>query len=375
MVIARVDEFIEKLSSLNDENSIKELCNCELDYLREKVELKYQIDCDSKIFDNLRLAIEYKQEIKSFLPIVVIGNASNLRNQLTKYRHSFRFLEINDNNSYPSYDKNGNLIRLHFAFKYLTLHKIELENCRSQNSKRNREDSINLLSFNPIKVINKAKELLNSDSYIDKILGLYLLTGRRHEEILASLTIHDFDADTVIDSNIEDWLLDDVNSIVISGMIKQKDKPYTNEKELIPILCKPELIINAINWLRENKPQPKILAFYQQWLDTGIRPISKDRVSGSKELGLRCKKHFADILPSPNGKIGDINPHNLRSAYIAICKALYDNSEYKFNNLSLDWFIESCLRHKSEKFSSVDAYKDYQLSDNDISLLLTMKDN
>ena len=64
MVIARVDEFIEKLSSLNDENSIRELCNCELDYLREKVELKYQIDCDSKIFDNLRLAIEYKQEIK-----------------------------------------------------------------------------------------------------------------------------------------------------------------------------------------------------------------------------------------------------------------------------------------------------------------------
>ena len=54
---------------------------------------------------------------------------------------------------------------------------------------------------------------------------------------------------------------------------------------------------------------------------------------------------------------------------------LYDNSEYKFNNLSLDWFIESCLRHKSEKFGSVDAYKDYQLSDNDISLLLTMKDN
>ena len=67
MVIARVDEFIEKLSSLNDENSIKELCNSELDYLREKVELKYQIDCDSKIFDNLRLAIEYKQEIKSFM--------------------------------------------------------------------------------------------------------------------------------------------------------------------------------------------------------------------------------------------------------------------------------------------------------------------
>ena len=313
--------------------------------------------------------------INKKLKVLCICNASNLRNQLTKYRHSFRFLEINDNNSYPSYDKNGNLIRLHFAFKYLTLHKIELENCRSQNSKRNREDSINLLSFNPIKLVNKAKELLNSDSYIDKILGLYLLTGRRHEEILASLTIHDFDADTIIDSNIEDWLLDDVNSIVISGMIKQKDKPYTDEKELIPILCKPELVINTINWLRENKPQPKILAFYQQWLDTGIRPICKDRVSGSKELGLRCKKHFADILPSPNGKIGDINPHNLRSAYIAICKALYDNSEYKFNNLSLDWFIESCLRHKSEKFGSVDAYKDYQLSDNDISLLLTIKDN
>jgi hypothetical protein len=369
MAINRVDEFIFKLKSLTSEDEIKLLCEDELIYLRRELGIQYKLG--ELVSDDLQhlLDIKYEDDIKD--PIELIGNSGNaIKQQCVIYRNAIKTLPLNSQNSYYFTNGNGDTITRHIALKYFNINKIEKLHRVKQSVKRSRNDQRNRPSFNPVTAINKAIELLDSRSYVDKILGLYLLTGRRHTEILATLKIHQFDSNTIIDELIEDWLLEGINTIVISGLVKQKDKPYTTEHELIPVLCDPKKIIETINWLRENKPQTKLDDYYQEWLETGTKPIKKPRVTGSKELGERCKKHFQDIIPSPSGKDGDyLNPHNLRSAYCAILYELYNMSEFKTNECNFMVFVNSIIRHKSVTNENSEAYDDYSLNDEDKATL------
>jgi hypothetical protein len=339
-------------------------------YLRAKLGIRYQVN--DKVSDNIQELIEYKYEESIEDPIQLVGNTGNaIKQQCVVYRNAIKSLPLTPQNSYYFDNSNGDIVTRHLALKYFNINKIEKLHRVKQSIKRSRDDQRNRPYFNPIQAINKAIELLDSKSYIDKILGLYLLTGRRHTEILATLKIHQFDNDTVVDELIEDWLLEGINTIVISGLVKQKDKPYTIEHELIPVLYNPKKIEETINWLRENKPQTKLYDYYQEWNNTGKKSIKKPRVTGSKELGERCKKHFESIIPSPSGKDGEyLNPHNLRSAYCAILYELYNMSEFKTNDCNFMIFVSAIIRHKSVTNENSEAYDDYSLNGEDIAKLI-----
>ena len=141
-----------------------------------------------------------------------------------------------------------------------------------------------------------------------------------------------------------DWLEYDVESTLFSGQVKRKgndDQPYN-----IPILAPLNTIQDGIDWLRANKPnQP------------GQRP------KGSKELGIKVRKVFQEtgLLPLPSGKDTYLNPHNLRSAYAAICWQLYKQSD-KGLNCTEDLFVKAIMGHLEESTQSAQSYLDYELS-------------
>ena len=212
---------------------------------------------------------------------------------------------------------------------------------------RVREDKTNRHSFDAVAVIEKAKELLNSSSYVSKVAGLYLLTGRRHGEILITGKFDDPLFDTPTDPIIDEWLEFDIESALFSGQTKRKnnqDIPYN-----IPLLAPLEIIEDGISWLREHKPH-----------QLGQRP------KGSKELGVKVRKEFQDtkLLPLPSGKDVHLNPHNLRSAYSAICWQLYRASEYS-TRCTEDIFIKAIMGHTENTTESAQSYLDYEIVDTD----------
>ena len=325
MAIARIEEFISKLTSLTRIKDIKILCNQELDYLRKE----------------LKIETVYSE---AGYPVGVIGDARRLKTQVSIYRKAISQLKTTSRNSF-SVVSNGYKENRHKALKYFNLENHEKRDVNTRDRTRVKEDKSNRLSFDAIAVIDKALELIESESYISKVAGLYLLTGRRHEEILITGNFAKSDYDVNSEPLIRDWLEYDIDSALFSGQVKRKgndDRPYN-----IPILAPLETIQAVIDWLRTNKPHK-----------AGQRP------KGSKELGLKVRKEYQDskLLPIPSGKEDYLNPHNLRSAYAAICWQLFKDSDTGFN-CTEDIFVKSIMGHLEETTQSAQAYLDYELND------------
>ena len=332
MAIARIDEFIEKLKPLNRIKDIKALCNQELDYLRYE----------------LIIVEEYSEH---GYPIGVKGDARRLKTQVSAYRNAIKALPTNSQNS-TSKIKQGKKVRSHKALKYFNLADYEKQDVNSRDRARVTLDKIDRPSFDAIAVIKRAKELLKSESYVSKVAGLYLLTGRRHGEILITGQFDEALFDTSTNPILEKWLEHDVDAALFSGQTKRKnneDKPYN-----IPLLASLEVIQNTINWLRINKPH---------------KP--GERARGSKELGSKVQKEFqrTDFLKPPSGKSDLLNPHNLRSAYSAICWQLYRASEHS-TRCTEDIFVKAIMGHNEDSTESAQSYLDYEIIDRDLEKLI-----
>ncbi|MDJ0570302.1 MAG: telomere resolvase [Pleurocapsa sp. MO_192.B19] len=330
MVIAKVEEFLEKLSPLTTLKDIKILCNQELDYLRKE------------------LSIETKFSQLGY-PVGVIGDARRLKQQVSIYRKAIRTLETNSKNSFFKII-DGAQVRQHKALRYFNLAEYEKRDVNTRDRARVRQDKSNRKSFDAVAVIDKSIELLELDSYICKVAGLYLLTGRRHEEILVTGQFNTPTSDA--DSIIGEWLEFDIDSALFSGQVKRKgktDNPYN-----IPLLAPLDLVQDTTRWLRINKPHKP-----------GQRP------KGSKELGLSVRKVFQDsgLLPIPSGKDEYLNPHNLRSAYSAICWQLYRYSAIS-QNCTEDIFVKAIMGHTEETTQSAQSYLDYELNNNEVQKLI-----
>ena len=332
MAIAKIDEFIKKLKPLTRIKDIKALCNQELDYLRYE----------------LMIVEEYSEH---GYPIGVKGDARRLKTQVSAYRNAIKALPTNSQNS-TSKIKQGNKVRSHKALRYFNLADYEKQDVNTRDRARVTSDKIDRPSFDAIAVIKRAKELLKSESYVSKVAGLYLLTGRRHGEILITGQFDEALFDTSTNPILEKWLEHDVDAALFSGQTKRKnneDKPYN-----IPLLAPLEVIQQTINWLRINKPH---------------KP--GERARGSKELGSKVQKEFqrTKLLPMPSGKSDLLNPHNLRSAYSAICWQLYRASEYS-TRCTEDIFVKAIMGHNEDSTESAQSYLDYEIIDRDLEKLI-----
>lgn len=330
MAIARIDEFIEQLKPLTRLNEIKVVCNQELDYLRNE------------------LGIETTYSNNGY-PNGVKGDARRLKTQVSAYRKAIASLDVNSKNAVRKVI-NGEKVYKHKALRYFNLAKHEKNDVNTRDRSRVRLDKTNRHSFNAVAVIEQAKELLKSSSYISKVAGLYLLTGRRHEEILITGKFENPFFNTQDETLISGWLEFDIESSLFSGQVKRKSKldiPYN-----IPLLAPLADIHTAIEWLRVNKPH-----------ESGQRP------KGSKELGIKVRKAFGELLPIPSGKDVYLNPHNLRSAYCAICWQLYRHSNATYN-CTEDIFIKAIMGHTEETTQSAQSYLDYELDNIEVDSLV-----
>ena len=332
MGIARIEEFIAKLQPLTKVGDIKILCNQELDYLRRELGIKVLFS-------------------EHGYPVGVDGDARRLKTQVSAYRSAIKSLLTNSKNATAKI-KKGRQVYQHKALKYFNLADYEKSDVTKRDRSRVRQDKTDRPSFDAVAVIEKARELLKSESYVSKVAGLYLLTGRRHGEILITGKFDNPLFDTPTEPILDEWLDYEMESALFSGQTKRKnneDIPYN-----IPILAPLEIVQEAIAYLREHKPHKP-----------GQRP------KGSKELGIKVRKEFQDtnLLPIPSGKDDYLNPHNLRSAYSAICWQLYRSSEYS-TRCTEDLFIKAIMGHTEDTTESAQSYLDYEIVDADLEKLL-----
>ena len=332
MAIARIEEFIAKLQPLTKVSEIKIICNQELDYLRRELNIKVKFS-------------------EHGYPVGVDGDARRLKTQVSAYRNAIKLLPTNSKNSNAKI-KNGRQVYQHKALKYFNLADYEKSDVTKRDRSRVTEDKTNRHSFDAVAVIERANSLLESESYVSKVAGLYLLTGRRHGEILITGNFDNPLFDTSSSPIIDEWLEFDIESALFSGQTKRKnneDVPYN-----VPVLAPLKTIQKAIEYLREHKPH-----------------VLGQRPKGSKELGIKVRKEFQDtyLLPIPSGKDDYLNPHNLRSAYCAICWQLYRSSEYS-TRCTEDLFIKAIMGHTEDTTESAQSYLDYEVVGTDLDKLL-----
>lgn len=305
MAINRIDEFITQLKPLADEEAIKTLCEQELEYLRNTLNIK-------TIYDESGIA----QGVE--------GSVTSLHSQLTDYRNAVKLLEINTCNSYSfEFGRSGNrrIETRHLALKYLVKTDIEKIIRGEEKTTGIYQKHVNTREVDADKVICKAEELLDSKYYTSIALGLMLLTGRRATEILKTASMTVIDEDNILFSG----------QLKTKGSLNAQTKPYN-----IPVLTDSVKIVESLARLRALKD---------------FSTLSNDAVHSKSNSTLNdaCKRSFKGLIDNPM-------PKDLRAVYAAICV-----DEVSHKGLSDDAFIAQILGHAEEDVITAQSYKGFEL--------------
>lgn len=173
---------------------------------------------------------------------------------------------------------------------------------------------------NYTELIEFAKGLLESSSYLKVSLGLILLTGRRSVEILKTGTFEKVQSKK--------------NEVLFSGQAKKRgenSQPYK-----IPILCAPNLVISALEWLRGEKHE--------------LLSITEKEINSKCAAPLnQYSKSFAVWLG------GGCTPHDLRKAYAAIAYGQTNKRD------SFRGFAAKVLGHNSDSELTTETYFKYTI--------------
>ena len=207
--------------------------------------------------------------------------------------------------------------------KYLKPHKKVVEKERKEYRKeiQVRTETNGLTTIeNHTELIDFATELLKSSSYLKVSLGLMLLTGRRSVEILKTGTFEKVQSKK--------------NEVLFSGQAKKRgenSQPYK-----IPILCAPNLVISALEWLRGEKHE--LLSITEKQLNTKCAaPLNTYSKQFQSWLGNGC------------------TPHDLRKAYAAIAYGQTNKRD------SFRGFAAKVLGHNSDNELTTETYFKYTI--------------
>ena len=162
--------------------------------------------------------------------------------------------------------------------------------------------------------------LLSSKSYINRVLALAALTGRRVAEIGCTAEFIPFSE----------------NIVVFKGQLKTKGKECKDYK--IPLLSTTKPIITCLKGMRLDMPQY-------------INNPATFHSNCSKELSLRVKKHFSEFVE------GDITAKDLRAIYATIACAKYK----KDNRKTPQCYYSEILGHSEDDLNTCNSYFDFYL--------------
>jgi len=178
--------------------------------------------------------------------------------------------------------------------------------------------------YNIENYLNTANELLDSKYYLDKVLGLCALTGRRAAEIGATA----------------EFKIIDNSSIEFSGQLKTKTrndvKPY-----IIPVLMPNYRIIYALRSIRELKPR------YINNPDLFHNATSKD-------LSIKVKKYFSGLFE------GEPKVKDLRAIYALICFTEFHKTPAN-RKIDRDVYFSNILGHSKDDITTCGSYVDFYI--------------
>jgi hypothetical protein len=248
-----------------------------------------------------------KKELKDLN--VRAGTISSLKAYLTKYRNLFKE-KFKDNQ-----------VLLGVLLKNFRLNDKQRDTFKSDTEVQIFQDQNNLREIKNIeKIISISKSLLNSPSIYKKVIGLSLLTGRRTAEIGTS-------AEFKIYRKKKDV-------IHFFGQLKTKDS-REDKGVVIPVLHDPEELINALEIIRNKKPQ---------W----IGQPKKFNSSSSKGINEVVRNIYLGLIE------GKVRTKDLRAIYAEICFSRNEN-----NRISKNAFFANILGHSENDLTTCNSYIDF----------------
>lgn len=189
-----------------------------------------------------------------------------------------------------------------------------------------KENKSNLRSIYDLNIyLDKAIKLLDSTSYLDNILGLCALTGRRVAEITCSAQFKYIDKET----------------IEFIGQLKTKERidvlPYQ-----IPVLYNANQLIITLAKIRKTKPQ-------------FINNQKLFHNATSNDLSIRVKKHFEGLFEElPKVK-------DLRAIYALICFSNFNKIPTN-KKIDRDVYFSKILGHSKDDIITCGSYVDFYLN-------------
>src|ERR1700736_3232140 len=155
---------------------------------------------------------------------------------LSKYRDSIRAVQPDHLVLRPRKMRSGQ------RFSYLALEPEETRALNEAYHQRIHRDQSNLIALDPEAFIQTALELLSSDRYLQKGMGLMALTGRRPAEIF-------FSAKFSLPKKKPPF-----PAVIFDGQLKTRQAPGTSsEPYIIPVLADPKKLVQALDTLRDLK--------------------------------------------------------------------------------------------------------------------------
>jgi hypothetical protein len=314
--MSRVVDFFHVLNCVSDENAFINLCKQE----RENVRSKYNTVQSMKTkFSQYRSYLQnhYYQynpvlnaAIKNIDLLTKQGNTIDKSTLLTATNFSFSLTELKK-----------------YYSQYLTiLNYLKIEDFETRKIKedynaivKTRRSNLNYI-LDVDGYIRKAVDLLQVDSFIDNILGLAALTGRRVAEIACTAQ------------------LDYINEFAVSFKGQLKTKDVANDVFIeIPVLVDSHLIINSLS---------RIQSRYGQYLN------NPTKFHNNCSSALSKKSHQFESFVE-----GKVTPKDLRAIYAAIAFNKHCNNDRMDDTV----YYSNILGHDEKDTDTCLSYTKYKI--------------
>ena len=311
----RIEEFYNRIDVSTTDEELMNICNLEKEYITNNYNTlesrKATFTLYRTAFANYYLKNKFDNYKDIYKDIIVISKnkITDIKILLqTSTKHCLSIIELK------------NLVKKNDGVRILSLKTEEMKviNEKYKDKVASEQKHLKLIK-NPQGLIDKAISLLSSKSYIDKVLGLAALTGRRVAEIGCTAEFIPFNK----------------NIVIFKGQLKTKDRVHSDYE--IPLLYSTDSIIICLNKIRSDMPQY-------------VNNVTKFHSNYSKELSLKVKKHFNEFVE------GDITAKDLRAIYVTIvCK------KYKPERMAQPYYYSKILGHVENDLNTGNSYLDFKL--------------
>ncbi len=264
-----------------------------------------------------------------------IENETNIQNVCTvekEYIDKYYSTIGSRKKTYSLYRKAVNDTKFSIDNKKIVLDILKLSNEEMIEYKKDYKEKVknNHDSLRIIKdvqgYIETAISLIQSNNFIDKVLGFSAITGRRVAEIGATA----------------EFELHTPQHLIFKGQLKTKESKYY-DSYIIPILMNTYDFITHFRFFREQ---------YTKYLNNP----NAFHNSCSKDLSFKVKVHFSKFVE------GVITPKNLRAIYTTLASNEFNKNTRRTHQS----YIADILGHSPEDLNTVNSYFVFKLNEENL---------